>query len=204
MRSWRDLYCAAQPSGAVRHQLYPGHQVVGHHEGLVRVPHLLVHVQQGRQTGLRKRKGHKARHFLGRRRCRRCCQQRRSTAASFCLVIEIGASWGTICLSECAWALVTGLAITTATLPAPILILLLPSHCSRQSSQEDSGQANCHVPACVAPILPGLVRPMKNRQKFIYMAMPGSRFQGIHRGFKLTITLIIYPHLHSTAFALVM
>ena len=138
MGSWQDMYCAAQPSGAVRHQLYPGHQVVGHQEGLVRFPHLSVHVQQGRQTGLRKRKGHKARHFLGRRRCRRCCQQRRSTAASFCLVIEIGASWGTICLSECAWALVTGLAITTATLPAPILILLLPSHCSLQSSQEDS------------------------------------------------------------------
>ena len=106
-------------------------------------------------------------------------------------MIEIGASWGSTCLGECAWALVTGLATTTATLPAPILILLLPSHYSRQSSQEDSGQANCHVPACVAAIFPGLVISMKNRQITFTRQCLAGRFQGIHRGFKLAITLII-------------
>ena len=63
----------------------------------------------------------------------------------------------------CDWA-----RLSDAALPAPILILLLPSHCSRlgvvKVLRKTLQQANCHVLVCLAPIHLDLMISMKNRK----------------------------------------
>ena len=63
----------------------------------------------------------------------------------------------------CDWA-----RLSDAALPAPILILLLPSHCSRlgvvKVLRKTLQQENCHVPVCLAPIHLDLMISMKNRK----------------------------------------